>query len=193
MKVAIIPARGGSTRIPRKNIRPFFGKPIMAYSIETAKRSGLFDEVYVSTEDDEIGQIARKYGAALIHRPPELAEIGAPDCGTQEVTRHAINVLQGHSQQIDYACCIYPCAPLLDPIDLRQGWWEAQNRPYAYVKGLFYWGHADCFVEGRPLTSGIELPFPTDRYVDINTEAEWVMAEHKYSLLHGGVLIPVNQ
>lgn len=84
MKVAIIPARGGSVRIPRKNIKIFHGRPIISYSIDTAQRSGLFDAVYVSTEDAEIAAIARKYGAALIHRPPELAEIGAPDCGTQE-------------------------------------------------------------------------------------------------------------
>lgn len=181
--VAIIPARGGSTRIPRKNIRPFFGKPIIAYSINTARRSRIFDAVYVSTEDEEIGKIARQYGADLIHRPPELAEIGAPDCGTQEVTRHAITVLQGLGEKIDYACCIYPCAPLLTPQDLSWAW-EEMYGPYAYVSGLFYWGCAEAFLAHEPLRDDLQLPYPSKRAIDIDTLDDWQRAEEMYAAMH---------
>ena len=117
MRVAIIPARGGSKRIPRKNIRPFDGKPIIAYSIEAALVCGLFDEVIVSTDDDEIAQVARQLGASTpFVRPPELAVDHTP---TVPVISHAINACSAAGWHIDDACCIYPCAPLIQIDDLR--------------------------------------------------------------------------
>lgn len=198
MKVAIIPARGGSTRIPRKNIRPFFGKPIMAYSIEVAQRSRLFDAVYVSTEDDEIGQVARKYGAALIHRPPELAEIGAPDCGTQEVTRHAVTVLQGLGDNVEYACCIYPCAPMLTAHDLELGWMAIQKPDINYAfqvlvnplrdAGQFYWSKAWALLARHPMNMNdwdtMKIISRPERAIDINTEIDWIRAEQLYATHH---------
>ncbi len=110
--IAIIPARGGSTRIPKKNIKDFLGKPIIAYSIETAKKSNLFDSVIVSTDDEEIASVARKYGAEIpFIRPKELAD-NYTDTG--DVITHAIEFLKAKGEQFDYVCTIYATAPLLD-------------------------------------------------------------------------------
>ena len=119
MRVAIIPARGGSKRIPRKNIRPFAGQPIIAYPIRTARACGLFDEVIVSTDDDEIAAVAQKYGAAVpFRRPPDLADDHAT---TMAVIQHAIGWLAANGRNIDLACCIYATAPFLRASDLREG------------------------------------------------------------------------
>lgn len=197
MKVAIIPARGGSVRIPRKNIRPFFGKPIMAYSIDTARRSGLFDGgVYVSTEDPEIARIALEYGAQVIHRPLNLAEMnGAPDCGTQEVTRHAIAILQWE-MKVDYACCIYPTAPLMTEGNLRLAFEQLERQVSGFVfsvgpdyrdAGQFYWGDAMSFLNREPLgsPSSGRYVLPDDLVADINTEDDWKRAEQLYANIHG--------
>ena len=120
MKMAVIPARGGSKRIPRKNIRPFCGKPIIAYSIEAALQSTLFDRVIVSTDDHEIANIARACGAKIpFMRPPELANDYA---GTLPVIRHAIESMQAQEVFPDYVCCIYATAPFVKPSDLQRGW-----------------------------------------------------------------------
>jgi len=92
--VAIIPARGGSKRIPRKNIKPFHGKPLIAYSIETALKSKLFDQIIVSTDDEEIADVAKKYGAEVpFIRPKNLAD---DFTGTADVINHALEWLQQH-------------------------------------------------------------------------------------------------
>ena len=119
LKIAIIPARGGSKRIPRKNIRDFCGKPILAYSIDTALQSKLFDQVVVSTDDAEIGRVARQYGAQTpFVRPTQLADDHA---GTLAVIRHAIEAMQTPNNNIEYACCIYATAPFVKADDLRRG------------------------------------------------------------------------
>jgi len=119
MKVAVIPARGGSKRIPRKNILPFCGKPIIAYSIETAISSKLFDKVIVSTDDEEIASISRQYGSEVpFLRPSELSNDYA---GTHEVIGHAIKELTDSGDNVDFACCIYPTAPLIQKNDLQKG------------------------------------------------------------------------
>ena len=117
--VAIIPARGGSKRIPGKNIREFMGKPMIAYSIEEAIDSELFSRIIVSTDDDEISEVAQRYGAEVpFFRPSELAD---DYVGTTEVTAHVVNWLR----EIDYnptaVCCIYATAPCLQKEDLKQG------------------------------------------------------------------------
>jgi len=117
--VAIIPARGGSIRIPRKNIRQFCGKPIIAYSIEIAIESGLFDKVIVSTDDKEIASIAEEYGAEVpFMRPPELADAYT---GTNDVISHAVKELKLLGYVYDYVCCIYATAPLLDCFYITEG------------------------------------------------------------------------
>lgn len=117
MKIAIIPARGGSKRIPRKNVRPFAGKPLIAYSIEAARNSGLFDHIIVSTDDEEIAAIARQYGAETpFVRPPELSNDHAT---TVPVIRHAVQWVQEHLGPVELACCIYATAPFIQASALR--------------------------------------------------------------------------
>jgi pseudaminic acid cytidylyltransferase len=116
MRLAVIPARGGSKRLPRKNLRPFAGVPMIARGIATARAARLFDRIVVSTDDDEIAQVAAAAGAELpFRRPAELADDHA---GTVPVIAHALDALDwpdGHA-----VCCLYPCVPLLQPDDLRQ-------------------------------------------------------------------------
>lgn len=110
-KIAIIPARGGSKRIPRKNIKSFLGKPIIAYTIKCAIDSNLFDEVMVSTDDTEIAEIAKAYGAKI---PFLRTAQNADDFATTfDVIKEVIDVYSSKNQKFDLACCIYPCSPLL--------------------------------------------------------------------------------
>lgn len=118
MKVAVIPARGGSKRIPRKNIRVFAGKPMIAHAIDAALASGMFDRVIVSTDDQQVALIAREHGAEVpFIRPDELADDYTP---TVPVVAHAIKACVELGWQIEYACCIYPGVPFIDIDDLRR-------------------------------------------------------------------------
>ncbi len=109
--ICIIPARGGSKRIPRKNIKLFYGKPIIAYSIEAAQKSNLFDEIMVSTEDEEIATIAKHYGAKV---PFMRSAKNADDfTGTVDVILEVLNSYVKLGVSFKYACCIYPTAPLV--------------------------------------------------------------------------------
>lgn len=117
--VAIIPARGGSKRIPRKNIRGFLGKPIIAYSIEAARDSNLFERILVSTDDEEIATVARHCGAeAPFVRPPQLAD---DHTGTNAVVAHALRWLDQQGSPASIACCIYATAPFVSAEALREG------------------------------------------------------------------------
>jgi len=119
--LALIPARGGSKRIPRKNIKDFLGKPIIAYSIETALHSGLFDEVMVSTDDNEIAEVAKKFGAQV---PFIRSAENSTDLAT--TTDVIIEVLGNYKyilkKEFKFVCCIYPAAPLIEPQDLIAGY-----------------------------------------------------------------------
>lgn len=118
MKIAVIPARGGSKRIPRKNLRDFCGRPILAWPIEAARASGLFDRVLVSTEDDRIAAAARAAGAeAPFVRPAELADDFTP---TVDVVAHATEWALGQGWPLAAVCCIYPTAPLVAEEDLHR-------------------------------------------------------------------------
>jgi N-acylneuraminate cytidylyltransferase len=109
--IAIIPARGGSKRIPRKNIKPFCGKPIIAYSIEAAIASNLFDEVMVSTDDEEIATIAKQYGAKV---PFMRSEVNADDyAGTGDVVFEVLEAYKQNGISFELACCIYATAPFI--------------------------------------------------------------------------------
>lgn len=117
--LAIIPARGGSKRVPRKNVRLFCGKPMIAWSVEAAKSSGLFEAVLVSTDDEEIARVAEEHGAeAPFRRPVELSGDQTP---TQPVIAHAIRWFNEHRGRVKFACCIYATAPFLQPCFLRHG------------------------------------------------------------------------
>lgn len=125
MNIAIIPARGGSKRIPRKNIKDFFGKPLISYSIQAALQSQLFDQVVVTTDDEEIADIARQYGANVpFIRPKELSD---DFTNTQEVIDHAIDFFKNQGIQYDYECTIYATAPLLQSQYLIKGFEALQN------------------------------------------------------------------
>ncbi|WP_295700974.1 pseudaminic acid cytidylyltransferase [Helicobacter mastomyrinus] len=116
-KIALIPARSGSKRIPHKNIKLFCGKPIIAYPIQTALESSIFDEVIVSTDSQAIAQIAQEYGAKVpFMRPKELSDDFTP---TSSVAAHAIRML--HLKSDDMLCVIYPTAPLLQIDTLKEG------------------------------------------------------------------------
>lgn len=117
-RLAIITARGGSKRIPRKNIKPFLGKPILAYSIEAALDSGLFDEVMVSTEDEEIAEIAKKYGAKV---PFYRSEKTAGDFATtNDVLLEVLEEYKKLGREFEEACCIYPTAPFVTSSKLKK-------------------------------------------------------------------------
>jgi pseudaminic acid cytidylyltransferase len=120
MKIAVIPARGGSKRIPKKNIKEFFGKPIIAYSIETALNSQMFDKVVVSTDDEEIAKTALSYGATVpFMRPKSLSDDFTP---TIPVIAHAISELEKSYNDIKEVCCIYATAPFTRSEDIKKAY-----------------------------------------------------------------------
>jgi pseudaminic acid cytidylyltransferase len=117
MRLAVIPARGGSKRIPRKNIKVFHGKPMISYAIGAALGSKAFDRVIVSTDDPEIAEVAKAHGAELpFTRPPELADDHTP---TVPVIAHAIRACDELGWNVSEVCCIYPGVPFISVIDLR--------------------------------------------------------------------------
>ena len=131
MRLAVIPARGGSKRIPRKNIREFCGKPMIAWSIEAALQSGCFDRVLVSTDDSEIAQVAVAYGAeAPFVRPEELSDDYA---GTIPVIAQAINWQNQNGEPAKDVCCIYATAPFIRVVDLRAGYEQLQQTACDYA------------------------------------------------------------
>lgn len=189
MNIAIIPARGQSRRIPRKNIRPFFGRPIIEYSIATAKQSGLFRQVWVSTDDDEIAAVAKAQGCAVIKREAHLAR---DEVGTLEVTREAFMYIRTrYDERIELVCCVYATAPLLETSDLYAGR-EAMLKhhvPHAFAvgtrplrdAGLFYWSHPVALEFNVPLYRVAALiEIEESRVCDINEEADWGRAEVMY-------------
>ena len=119
MKLCVIPARGGSKRIPRKNVREFCGKSMIAWSIEAAQESGCFDRIIVSTDDAEIEDVAKKWGAEVpFIRPAKLADDFA---GTTPVVAHAVQWHQDHGQELTAVCCLYATAPFVKPAEIKKG------------------------------------------------------------------------
>lgn len=124
--VAIITARGGSKRIPRKNIKDFCGKPILAYSIEAALESRLFDEVMVSTDDEEIAAVGKKYGAKI---PFMRSAVTSDDYATTaDVLNEVLTEYRKRGQTFDWMCCIYPTAPFVTDGILREAWAYLQEK-----------------------------------------------------------------
>lgn len=119
MNVCIIPARGGSKRIPKKNMREFCGKPMIAHSILAARRSGVFDRILVSTDSEDIAEVARAWGGEVpFMRPEELSDDHA---STDAVLLHALQWLAQQDDDVEYACCLYATAPFVQPDFLVQG------------------------------------------------------------------------
>jgi CMP-N-acetylneuraminic acid synthetase len=183
--VAIIPARGGSQRLPRKNIRPFYGVTMLERAITEAKDSGLFRDVYVSSEDDEILSVAMRADAKTVWRPENLAR---NDVGTQAVVRNAIQTL--HLKSTDTVCCIYPCTPLMTADDLRMAHRRLPSASYVIAVngdhggdiGWFYFGLARRFLSGAPLwnTKTRIYPIESERAIDINTADDFERAVQVY-------------
>lgn len=150
MRLAIIPARGGSKRIPRKNIKSFCGKPMIAWSIEAARLSGCFDSIIVSTDDDEIAQVARDQGAEVPFKRPE--SLSDDHTGTIPVIAHAIEWMNANAAPVELACCIYATATFVRAEDLRLGLdtLKGSGADYAFT-----------------VTS---YPFPIQRAIRINRE-----------------------
>lgn len=130
MNLCVIPARGGSKRIPRKNIREFCGKPMIAWSIEAAQESRLFEQIVVSTDDEEIAQVGLSCGAEVpFRRPAELADDYA---GTREVIAHTIGWALQRGLKMDAVCCLYATAPFVRPGDLRSGLERLEKGNWAF-------------------------------------------------------------
>jgi pseudaminic acid cytidylyltransferase len=130
VKVAVIPARGGSKRIPRKNIREFAGRPMIAYAIEAAKKSAIFEHVVVSTDDKEIEAIARQWGAEIpFLRPADLADDYA---GTAPVIAHAIAACKAFGWRVEHVCCIYPGVPFIEVDDIKAAYELFLSHPVGY-------------------------------------------------------------
>lgn len=223
MNIAIIPARGGSKRIPRKNIREFAGKPMIAHAISAARQSGLFEHVIVTTDDAEIARIAVEWGSETpFTRPAELADDHTP---TVPVIAHAITACQALGWKIDYVCCIYPGVPFIQIDDLKRALELLQSSQAAYSfpitefpsaiqralrrlpdgrmqpfypeyeltrtqdleaayhdAGQFYWGKPDAWLTNNRIhRSGVGLPIPNWRVVDIDTPDDWERAESLYA------------
>ena len=158
--IAIIPARGGSKRIPRKNIKEFYGKPLIAYSIQAALESKLFDKIIVTTDDEEIANIAKKYGADVpFIRPKELSD---DFTGTGDVVKHALEWLKEKGETFEYVCTIYATAPLLQPKYLIEGYNALKN---------------STAINAFSATS---MPFPIQRTFKINDEGRCEMFTPEY-------------
>jgi len=159
VRIAVIPARGGSKRIPRKNIRPFAGRPMIAYSIAAARQSGLFDRVIVSTDDREIADVADHLGAeAPFLRPQELSD---DRTGTTEVVAHAIEWLHADGiSELSAVCCIYATAPFVSQEDIKRGLGMLESGNWQYVFAATPYA-APIFRSFRKDSSGgLEMFYP---------------------------------
>lgn len=185
--ICIIPARGGSTRIPKKNIREFKGKPIIQYSIDAALEADIFDKVYVSSENLEILEKIQTMGAYPLERPKALAQ---NEVGTQQVM---LEELKG--MDCEYACCLYATNPMIESYELKLALSRLRADKYIdYIvpvakwlkdPGRWYFGKAKAFRDGIPLTGmGTRLmSIDPHRAIDINTEEDWQKAEKMWEAL----------
>lgn len=172
MNIAIIPARGGSKRIPKKNIKLFNGKPIISYAIETALSANIFDKVIVSTDSDEIATVAKKYGAEIpFLRSKSLADDFS---GIHEVISDSLKQMRAIGLQYDYACCIYATAPFIDRRDLVQGYEKIKTNNKKVVIGATNYSYPvqrSFFVNS---SSEIEMLFP-ERFNSRSQDLDEVM------------------
>lgn len=158
MNIAVIPARGGSKRIPRKNIKSFAGKPMIAWSIDVARKSGLFDKIIVSTDDREIAEVANEYGAETpFVRPEELSNDFA---ATTEVIAHATNWCLKQDWQLSAVCCIYATAPFIREQDLITGYNAFASSDWQYAFSVTDFAAPIFRAFGQAENGGIKMFFP---------------------------------
>lgn len=163
MKLCVIPARGGSKRIPRKNTRPFAGKPIIAYSIDAARNSALFDRVMVSTDDTEIAEVASAWGADIpFLRPARLAD---DYTGTNAVAKQAIEWHLAQGLAVNHVCCLYATAPFVQSRYLKEGFELLVNSNKSFVFSI------------------TRYPFPIQRAIRLNEhgEVEALYPEYRFT------------
>lgn len=162
MQLAVIPARGGSKRIPRKNIKMFHGQPMIAWSVQAAIESGCFDEIWVSTDDEEIAEVAQAYGAKIpFLRPTHLSDDFAT---TADVMSHAVGEYDKLNHTLpDYICCLYATAPFVTKADLVQGFEKIKNN-----RNLNY------------VFSATTYPFPIQRAIKLNVDDTVEMFSPQY-------------
>lgn len=189
MRVCVIPARGGSVRIPNKNVRAFRGLPMLLYPLRAARASGLFDLIVVSTDDYDIAYRAFKEGATVVPR-----EVDDGSTGTQEIAARVLDALDVYG-----GCCavIYPCSPLLQPEDLRAGhaelllprhltkYFVRSVGPDGVDAGCFYFGWVRAFRDRKPLDAfnTADYVMPAERVCDINTPDDMARAEAMFDAL----------
>ena len=169
MTACVIPARGGSKRIPRKNVKDFFGLPVIVYSISTAIKSGLFDIIAVSTDDDEIAGIAEKWGAEVLRRDPENSSDDATDGDVILETLRCMNP--------DYLCYLYAVAPMVRLSDLREAraLCMAHMAPVVAAKGEYYWIDVPRFT-----LDDYYHPWMLRDCWDVDTVEDWEMVRAAY-------------
>lgn len=160
--LCIIPARGGSLRIPRKNIREFLGKPIIAYSIETAIKSGIFDEIMVSTDNQEIAEIANSYSAKVPFLRSE--KNSSNDATTFDVIKEVVTHYNIKNQLFQHICCLYPCAPFVKSEDLISGLEKLVSGDYDSVFPI------------------VSYDFPIERALKVYDNGNVYFNDHTYSL-----------
>ena len=161
MNIAIIPARGGSKRIPKKNIKNFLGKPIISYSVELAIKSNLFDKVIVSTDCDEIAEIAKSYGAEVpFIRPNAISD----DFSTlNEVLKHAIDFIENDGFLYEYVCCIYATAPFIEIDDVTRGFELINTKKWESVIAATNFSYPIFRSFEKDKKGGLKMVFP-DHY-----------------------------
>jgi N-acylneuraminate cytidylyltransferase len=158
MNVAVIPARGGSKRIPRKNIKDFCGKPMIAWPIEVAKKSKLFDRIIVSTDDKEIKKVANSYGAEVpFIRPVELSD---DYTGTTEVMAHAVSWMHEEGWELDAVCCIYATSVFLTVNDLKIGFEALHTGEWQYAFSVTDFEYPIFRSFKASSNGGVEMFFP---------------------------------
>jgi len=158
MNIAVIPARGGSKRIPRKNIKEFCGKPMIAWPIEAAKKSELFDRIIVSTDDDEIAKVAKSWGAEVpFVRPVELSDDYS---GTSEVMAHAVSWMSKQGWKLNAVCCMYATSVFFTVDDLVKGFNALNSGKWSYTFSVTDFEYAIFRSFKETTNGGVEMFFP---------------------------------
>jgi pseudaminic acid cytidylyltransferase len=158
MNVAVIPARGGSKRIPQKNIKQFCGKPMIAWPIEVAKESGLFEHIIISTDDEEIAEISKSCGAEVPFM--RSAELSDDYVGTTEVIAHAVSWMQKQQWEPKAICCMYATSVFLTVEDLKKGFDAMSNGNWSYVFSATNFEYPIFRSFKETANGGVEMFFP---------------------------------
>jgi N-acylneuraminate cytidylyltransferase len=168
MNIAIIPARGGSRRIPGKNIKDFLGKPIIAYSINAALQSGIFDQVIVSTDSEEIANVAKEFGASVPFLRP--TKLGENQVNVSDVLHYTLSELLKTNPSIEFCCCIVATAPFIASNKLVEGYKIIQSQS------------ADTVM------SVTRFPFPIQRAFELDQEGFLTLVQPKHEFSHSNTL-----